>query len=475
VLNITIPDVHGLECYVAIPNDSLGWARPKSTTSPLFREAVFLTGATLYHIKKGQANTINTNGGYVYLFATTLFQDVNTSVAFTWEPPSAGALTGAASMDKNTPRFGDSVTALVSDANTENLLYQWFVDSKPIGAAGTSRSYFVGSDDIGKTISVQITASDKSGALHAAAVPTMKAVYEGASAAAPLAVYKASNAVHLAGADNYEYSSGGSLWQDSPVFAGLLPSTTYDFYQRVKATATHDASLESAVLLVSTLNPNTVYASIRTDVESGIEGDIEYTLSIRHASDLLGVELAFEIDGALLSSKGLAGLSGFEPMGDILFSYVGGGKWEGTVTLGLPSGGTTGLTAEASVDIAKFVFAPTATGDAAMSLTGFSAVGLLNEETVYLDAAILDGEAVTSIDQRIFSKYDLNRDAKVDALDLGIMLLYCGFKSVDPEWGSLVKVNDSKGKPVTAKMCDVNGDGVVDMLDLIDLFINYSK
>ncbi|MCL1808238.1 MAG: hypothetical protein FWG42_00545 [Clostridiales bacterium] len=55
------------------------------------------------------------------------------------------------------------------------------------------------------------------------------------------------------------------------------------------------------------------------------------------------------------------------------------------------------------------------------------------------------------------------------------MLLYCGFDKDSLDWDDLSKVNDSKGKPVTAKMCDVNGDGLIDMLDLIDLFIHYSK
>ncbi|MCL1809752.1 MAG: dockerin type I domain-containing protein [Clostridiales bacterium] len=82
---------------------------------------------------------------------------------------------------------------------------------------------------------------------------------------------------------------------------------------------------------------------------------------------------------------------------------------------------------------------------------------------------------MTNIDQRTYSKYDLNKDNKVDALDIGVMLLYCGFNKDSDGWGTLVKVNDSKGKGVTASMCDVNGDGMIDMLDLLDLFIHYTK
>ncbi|MCL1981515.1 MAG: dockerin type I domain-containing protein, partial [Clostridiales bacterium] len=165
--------------------------------------------------------------------------------------------------------------------------------------------------------------------------------------------------------------------------------------------------------------------------------------------------------------------SGFAPLNDIFWVYAGDNKWKGTVTLGLPSGSSTGLTSVAAVDIAKFVFAPRGVGDASFTLTGFKAVGL-DGTTVYLDALILGG-ATTNIDQRVFSKYDLNRDNVVDALDLGIMLLYVGFNADVAGWDTQVKVNDSRGKAVTASMCDVNGDGRIDMLDLLDLFIHYTK
>ncbi|MCL1810342.1 MAG: dockerin type I domain-containing protein [Clostridiales bacterium] len=476
VLNINIPNVPGLECYVAIPNDTLGWARPASTSSPLWRESVFLTGATLYHVKKGQANAIDTNGGYAYLFASTLFQDVNTTAAITWEAPDPGALSGAASIDKHTPRYGDTVTALVKNGNTGNLLYQWFVNSKAVGAPSGDSTYFVTVDDIGKAVSVQITAADKTGELHAVTVPVMKAIYEGSAAIAPKAVNKTSNSIQLALVDAYEYSSGGSLWQDSPLFAGLLPNTTYEFYQRVKATATHDASAASPVLKTATLDPSKVYASLSVPAESGIESRVFYTLSLRQAVDLLSVELEFVIDGDLLAGGmiNVFGISDFVPIGEIFWVYAGGNKWRGTATLSLPSGSSTGLTSDAAVDIAQFEFVPKGIGDAEMTLTGFRAVGL-DDTTVYLDASILDGVAVTNIDQRVFSKYDLNRDNVIDALDLGIMLLYCGFDKDSPNWSTQVKVNDSRGKPVTASMCDVNCDGVIDMLDLLDLFIHYTK
>lgn len=74
-----------------------------------------------------------------------------------------------------------------------------------------------------------------------------------------------------------------------------------------------------------------------------------------------------------------------------------------------------------------------------------------------------------------YSKYDLNRDGRVDALDLGITLIYCGYSIDSPGWADFVRVNDSRGAGVSAEMCDVNSDGRIDMLDILDMFIHYTK
>ncbi|MCL1809849.1 MAG: 5'-nucleotidase C-terminal domain-containing protein [Clostridiales bacterium] len=222
--------------------------------------------------------------------------------------------------------------------------------------------------------------------------------------------------------------------------------------------------------------PAVLALSIGVPAVSGIEGDVEFTLSLRGAEDVLSVELEFEIDGNMLAGKGAEALSGFAVIDGIAWRSLGGNIWKGALTIGYPSGDNgTGFASQLPVEVAKFVFAPRAIGEATMKLTGARVVGLVGDVTAYLDVVIEAGEATTFIDQLVYSKYDLNRDNKVDALDLGIMLLYCGFDIDSADWDTLVKVNDSKGKPVTASMCDVNGDGVIDMLDLLDLFIHYTK
>ena len=221
-----------------------------------------------------------------------------------------------------------------------------------------------------------------------------------------------------------------------------------------------------------------VLLSLGATAESDINGDVEYFLSLRGAENVLTIEVEFVIDGSMLASKGVIAESGFSTISDIAWRYSGSNLWIGKITLSYQSGGgLTGFDSEPSADIAKFVFDARAFGKAAMTLTNLRVTGFDAETHQVVDFAyiVLAGEAVTSIDQLIFSKYDLNRDNVVDALDLGIMLLYCGFDKDSPNWSTLVKVNDSRGKGVTASMCDVNDDGVIDMLDLLDLFIHYTK
>ncbi|MCL1983233.1 MAG: amidase family protein [Clostridiales bacterium] len=253
-----------------------------------------------------------------------------------------------------------------------------------------------------------------------------------------------------------------------PSFATALESA-----QQVLADPASTASdyMEAARALNAAIYKSAVVVGIHTAPVSFIGGDVEFNLSVENAENVLNVSLTFEIDGSMLSGKDLLGLNGFAPMNGILWVHAGGNNWSGTVTLALPSGATTGLTSETPVDIAKFICAPKGFGNAAMAITSAKVV-FLDDTTKYVGANIKNGTATAIVAK---SKYDLNRDGTVDALDLGIMLLYCGFISDSAEWATQVKVSDAWGNGVTASMCDVNGDGVIDMLDLLDLFIHYTK
>ncbi|MCL1982030.1 MAG: M28 family peptidase [Clostridiales bacterium] len=210
-----------------------------------------------------------------------------------------------------------------------------------------------------------------------------------------------------------------------------------------------------------------------------LDSDAEYNLSVYEVEDMLTAEIEFEFDGDLLAFKGIEGLNGFTQIGDITWRYAGGNTWKGTATVGYPDKGTQtgrGFSTLVATDIAKLVFAPRAEGEATVKITNMRVTGVDfdSKQVVDKDVLFLADEATTTLLPN-FSKYDLNRDGIVDALDLGVMLLYCGFSTDSPGWDTLVKVNDSRGVAITASMCDVNDDGIIDMLDLLDLFIHYTK
>ncbi|MBO5836451.1 MAG: leucine-rich repeat protein, partial [Oscillospiraceae bacterium] len=68
---------------------------------------------------------------------------------------------------------------------------------------------------------------------------------------APVVVSKTNNSVTLMLVEGMEYSTDGSLWQDSNVFANLAADTTYTFYQRVKASFTALVSKTSEGAMVT--------------------------------------------------------------------------------------------------------------------------------------------------------------------------------------------------------------------------------
>jgi hypothetical protein len=104
---------------------------------------------------------------------------------------------------------------------------------------------------------------------------------------APALASKTATSITLVALEGCEYSKEEGEWQESPLFAGLTPKTTYTFTQRKKETDTHFASgsseaasfeTEEAFLpiytILSSVN-NTTWGSITPYGESKVEeGDV---------------------------------------------------------------------------------------------------------------------------------------------------------------------------------------------------------
>jgi len=215
----------------------------------------------------------------------------------------------------------------------------------------------------------------------------------------------------------------------------------------------------------------TVSAYIGAKSQAYVTDKIEYQLALSNAVNVLAVDFEFKVDGAMLVGNSFEGLNGFTMLESVNWTDKVDGTWTGAVKLGYTEGDY-GFTEEPYTDIARLVFDSTGLlGEASLTIKKLEITGLDQAigEVVYYNVIIEAGIGTTII----LNKYDLNKDGVVDLIDLGIMLLYVGFNENDPEWATLVKVNDRNGIGITPKDCDVNGDGEIDMADLIELIANF--
>ncbi len=180
---------------------------------------------------------------------------INRTLYAKWVAP---VLTGTAAIS-GTTTYGSTLTATLAEGNNSGtLFYCWLRGSSPIDGA-TASSYTLTANDIGATIKVEISSSVETGSLssNATAVVT-KAESTPATGATPVLASKTTVKITLLTVAGYQYllvangAPATGTWQDSPIFSGLSSSTAYDCYQRVKETATHQASAISAKLDVTT-------------------------------------------------------------------------------------------------------------------------------------------------------------------------------------------------------------------------------
>ncbi len=165
---------------------------------------------------------------------------------------SLEALTGTVEI-QGTPQYGENLRGVGYSLNDlANISQQWKRNGVDIAGA-TSNEYALTKDDIGASITFEITAngaSDKSGTITSPAVIVEKA--EKASPAAPSQDLVMHNAIIVSTEPGQEYRINGGEWQASGTFAGLTPETKYEVTTRAKETDTHKTSSESAPLVLTT-------------------------------------------------------------------------------------------------------------------------------------------------------------------------------------------------------------------------------
>lgn len=208
-----------------------------------------------------------------------------------------------------------------------------------------------------------------------------------------------------------------------------------------------------------------VVANIRVGATSDVEQPIAYTISLKGMKRVMNARIYFEVDTGMLTGDELEMLSSdFAAIAAdgkaIRWTDLGDGIWQGEFLL-LYLGGGDGLTSETELDIAKLIFSAKKLGSASVKLTGVVVSGLDEDGIgITLNSRIGIAEATTSV-IKVYSKYDLNQDGVVDERDLAMVQRYYQVAEGHANWEA-------------AKVCDFNNDKIVDMLDILELFLQFT-
>ena len=201
---------------------------------------------------------------------------------------------------------------------------------------------------------------------------------------------------------------------------------------------------------------NSVSASATLRTAGHSDGKPSFRLALKNAQNVATVRVQFTADTNLVS---VTGTNGFTVLDQPQGSYAGG-KYTGEVMLVYVNSGRTAFTQSAETGIATFVTGGTTptlkiTG---VTLSGWDSTG----KAVYGTMGSIDPDEV----KFVATTYDLNGDGKVDQLDITVAQAAYQARSTEGDW------NTPGANGVAPSACDVTGDSVVDIQDLIAIYLN---
>lgn len=233
----------------------------------------------------------------------------------------------------------------------------------------------------------------------------------------------------------------------------------------ITATATNGKSASCAVTVTGGTtdpDPGQPEAVVSADValrNAGLANrNPSFRLALKHAKNVTTVRVRFTVDASTVS---VTGLNGFQVLGQPKGS-VANGKYTGEVMLAYLSNGRTAFTRTEETGIASFV----TNGDTptlkitGVTLSGWDSTG----KAVFGTTGSIDPDKV----KFVATTYDLSGDGKVDQLDITVAQAAYQASSSESDW------NTPGANGVVPSTCDVTGDGVVDIQDLIAIYLNFT-
>ncbi len=232
----------------------------------------------------------------------------------------------------------------------------------------------------------------------------------------------------------------------------------------ITATATNGKSASCTVTVTGGTtdpDPGQPEAVVSADValrNAGLaDRNPSFRLALKHAKNVTTVRVRFTVDARTVS---VTGLSGFQVLGQPKGS-VANGKYTGEVMLAYLSDVRTAFTQAGETGIASFV---TNGGDTpTLKITGVTLSGWDSDgKAIFGTTGSIDPDEV----KFVATTYDLNGDGKVDQLDITVAQAAYQARSTESDW------NTPGANGVAPSACDVTGDGVVDIQDLIAIYLN---
>lgn len=231
----------------------------------------------------------------------------------------------------------------------------------------------------------------------------------------------------------------------------------------ITATATNGKSASCTVTVTGGTtdpDPGQPEAAVSADValrNAGLaDHNPSFRLALKHAKNVTTVSVRFTIDASTVS---VTGLNGFQVLGHPKGS-VANGKYTGEVMLAYLSDGRTAFTQTGETGIASFV----TNGDTpTLKITGVTLSGWDSDgKAIFGTTGSIDPDKV----KFVATTYDLNGDGKVNQLDITVAQAAYQARSTESDW------NTPGANGVAPSACDVTGDGVVDIQDLIAIYLN---
>lgn len=210
-------------------------------------------------------------------------------------------------------------------------------------------------------------------------------------------------------------------------------------------------------------DPGQPEAAVSADVALRNAGLVDHNpsfrLALKHAKNVTTVRVRFTVDASTVS---VTGLNGFQVLGQPKGS-VAKGKYTGEVMLAYLSDGRTAFNQTGETGIASFV---TNGGDMpTLKITGVTLSGWDSDgKAVFGTTGSIDPDEV----KFVATTYDLNGDGKVNQLDITVAQAAYQARSTESDW------NTSGANGVAPSACDVTGDSVVDIQDLIAIYLNFT-